>query len=144
MGTPDRCQAYFFSFLGSAMAFELTCPAAFERHCVNLKLLSYDDSGKQVGVFPDWLAPRGILTFERLGFSLYSEAQVEQLIHRVTVKPTMNPDEEQDALMGDAAVGLRMLHARGMQFVAKSKAADAITAYEWGPAAVARRRVHGW
>ena len=144
MGTPDRYQDYFFSFFGSAMAFELTDPAAFERHCVNLKLLSYDDQGRQVGVFPEWLAPLNILTFERLVLSLYSEALVGQLIHRVAVKPTMTPDQEQDALMGDAAVGLRMLHSRGMQLVAKSKAADAITAYEWGPASDTRRRVYGW
>ena len=56
----------------------------------------------------------------------------------------MAPEENQGAPMGDATVGLRMPRSRGMQFVAKGKAADTIPAYEGAPSAHARRGVHGW
>ena len=45
----------------------------------------------------------------------------------------MTADAEQDAMMGDVASPMRMLHARGMQINERLKAADKLVSYEGAP-----------
>ena len=101
------------------MAFELTCPVHFERHCVNFGLVTFNDQGAKAGVYADWFTPRSVNTFEAFVYSLSRETQLEAFTHRIAVLPTMDATAEADALMGQTARSVRILHACGMQFVGK-------------------------
>ena len=124
------------------MAIELASPVHFARHAVNLGLITYSDAGEKDGAFVKWLEPRDFVTFENYVYSLFSETQLESFVKRIVVSPTMDPAQEEDAMMGSTARNLRILHARGLQIIEKTKAADKLQDYEWGPGAFHRHRIH--
>lgn len=115
------------------MSSDMTSAEHFNAMCLNLKLLEYDSDGKAMGIYATEFLPRNWLTFENFCFAIFSETQLDKFILKVAVKADATPAEIDEALMGDTAAGLRMLHHRGVSAIQKAREAEKTADYEGAP-----------
>ena len=115
------------------MAEELVSNEVFKRHCVNLKLLDYNERGLEVGTYKDHFATRDIESFHDYIHAMYSDDQLDKFIRLVVVPDNTEELAAGELLRGRIARSLRMLHTRGCQLMEKATAADKIMDYEGSP-----------